>query len=119
MPAATIAAFCARLSHLGVIVREVRSQPRLLRIVAQSVRQHAADQAYLTELNTWSGRHASLTGVPARNTARDDPAATVPGRAFAGGVLAVPDDAETVEDHAVVGGVGDRQRPRAGVAACR
>lgn len=43
VPAATIAAVCARLSHLGVTAREVRSQPRLQRIVAQSVRQHAAD----------------------------------------------------------------------------
>ncbi len=119
--ATTIAAIWARLSHLGVTVREVRSQPRLQRIVTQSVRQHAADHGYLTELNTWSGRHASPTGVPARNTPRDDPAAAVPGRAFASGVLAAPDDAETAEDHTVVlalGTANDRTlaRLRAGEA---
>jgi hypothetical protein len=40
--AVTIGAICARLSHIGVTVREVRSLPRLRRIVALCVRQHRA-----------------------------------------------------------------------------
>jgi hypothetical protein len=52
VPAVTISAICARLSHIGVTVREVWSLPRLRRIVALSVRQHTADHDYLVELNT-------------------------------------------------------------------
>ncbi|MGB5151725.1 MAG: NAD(P)H nitroreductase [Mycobacterium sp.] len=121
VPAATIAAICARLSHLGVTVREVRSQPRLRRIVTQSVQQHAADHAYRTEVNTWRALYACPTGAPARTTPQDDPAAGVAGRGVAGSVLAAPDDPDTAEDHAVVlalGTANDRRlaRLRAGEA---
>ncbi|HUH68271.1 MAG TPA: NAD(P)H nitroreductase [Mycobacterium sp.] len=106
MPAVTIDAICAGLSHIGVTVREVRSLPRLRRIVALSVRQHTADHDYLVELNTWSRRHACSTGVLARNAALTDPAEAIPGRSLAGGVVAGPHGAETGDDNGVVLALG-------------
>lgn len=43
--------------------------------MARAVWQHATDADYLTELTTWSGRYASLAGVPARNSPESDPTA--------------------------------------------
>jgi len=106
VPATAIAAIGARLSHAGVTVREVRSVPRLLGILARSVRRHGADRDYLTELNMWSGRYASPTGVRARNTLRDHGAAPVPERAVAGGVLADPDNAGPGADEAAILALG-------------
>ncbi|MCX2930822.1 NAD(P)H nitroreductase [Mycobacterium sp. CVI_P3] len=61
IPSVAIASICARLSETGVIAREVRSVPRLRRIVAQAIHQHATDPEYLAELEKWTIRASSAT----------------------------------------------------------
>ncbi len=106
VPANHIALLGARAARTGVVLRQIESSPELRHIVAQSVRRHAMDLDYLTELTTWSGRYASLAGVPARNTPEADPTAPLPPRLFAGPKLPQPDDAEPVDDNAVVLALG-------------
>ena len=121
VPDADIALMGARAARAGVMLRQVALLPKLQRIVAQAVRQHAIDHDYLTELATWSGRYASLAGVPARNTPLPDPTAPIPGRRFAGTALAQPPDVSVDEDAAVVLALGTKDdsalaRLRAGEA---
>lgn len=121
VPSGDIAVMGVRVEHHGVIVREVSSLSKLKHIVAQAVRRHAADHDYLAELATWSGRHASATGVPARNTPMSDPAAPLPGRLFAAAALGQPPDTEPADDNAVVLALGTKDdtplaRLRAGEA---
>jgi nitroreductase len=121
VPAADISLMGARAARAGVMLRQVESLPKLQAIVAQSVFQHATDHDYLVELTTWSGRYASLAGVPAHNIPRPDPTAAVPGRIFAGPALAQPPDATSADDGAVVLALGtkddnDLARLRAGEA---
>jgi len=89
-----------------VMLRQLESLPQLQTIVAQAVWQHATDHDYLTELTTWSGRYASVAGVPARNTPGSDPTATLPGRLFAGPALAQPPGAPAEDDNAAVIALG-------------
>ena len=89
--------------------------------VSQAAIRHASDYGYLAELATWSGRYGATAGVPARSTPESDPAATIPGRAFAGAVLAQTAEVDPAEDHAVVIALGtaaddDVSRLRAGEA---
>jgi nitroreductase len=106
VPAADITLMGSRAARGGVMLRQVESLPRLQHIVAQAVFQHATDHDYLTELTTWSGRYASVAGVPARNTPKSDPRAPMPARLFAGPALAQPPDAESGADEAVVLALG-------------
>ncbi|AIL30024.1 MULTISPECIES: Acg family FMN-binding oxidoreductase [Mycobacteriaceae] len=120
VPDADIAMMGARAARAGVMLRQVQRLPELQEIVARAVRQHATDHAYLTELSTWSGRYASLAGVPARNTPRSDPRATLPGRVFAGPMLA-QSGTGPAEDGAAVLALGTKEdnplsRLRAGEA---
>ena len=121
VPRADIALMGARAARAGVMLRQVDTLANLRAIVAKAVRQHAQDHDYLTELATWSGRHGSVAGVPARNTPVSDPTAVIPGRLFAGPALAQPAGATAAEDNAVVLALGtdddDRMaRLRAGEA---
>jgi nitroreductase len=121
VPDVDIAVMGARAAHAGVMLRQVQSLPNLQRIVAEAVFQHAMNHDYLTELTAWSGRHASVTGVPARNTPNWDPRAGTPGRLFAGPALAQPPGIEPNEDGAVVLALGTKDddelaRLRAGEA---
>jgi hypothetical protein len=89
--------------------------------VSQAAIRHASDYGYLAELATWSGRYGATAGVPARSTPESDPAATIPGRAFAGAVLAQTAEVDPAEDNAVVIALGtaaddDVSRLRAGEA---
>lgn len=106
VPDADIALMGARAARAGVSVRQVASLPNLEQIVIQAVRQHTSDHDYLSELSVWSGRYASLAGVPARNTPRPDPTSPIPGRLFAGPALAQPPDAASEDDAAVVLALG-------------
>jgi nitroreductase len=106
VPTADIAVMGARAARAGVMLRQVASLPKLQRIVAQAAWQHATDPDYLTELATWSGRHASAVGVPARSTPRSDSTAVRPGRVFAGVALAEPPDDESADDEAIVLALG-------------
>jgi nitroreductase len=108
VPTNYIALLGARAARTGVMLRQIESLPELQHIVAQSVRQHVADHDYLSELTTWSGRYASLTGVPAHNTPAADPKAPLPPRLFAGPMLEQPVDTEPGEDNAVVLALGTK-----------
>jgi nitroreductase len=121
VPSNYIALMGARAARAGVMLRQIESLPRLQHIVAQAVWRHATDHDYLTELTTWSGRYASLAGVPARNTPESDPAAPVPPRLFAGPALAQPPGTDSVHDNAAVLALGTKDdstlaRLRAGEA---
>ena len=67
------------------------------------------DSDYVRELTTWSGRYASVAGVPAHNTPKADPTAPVPARAFAGPVLPQPRDSASRDDNAVVLALGTKE----------
>jgi nitroreductase len=121
VPAADIGLMSARAARSGVMLRQVQSLPQLQQIVAQAAWQHAMDRDYLSELTTWSGRYASVAGVPAHNTPKPDPAAPLPARFFAGPALAQPKDSESAADNAVVLALGTKDdsllaRLRAGEA---
>jgi nitroreductase len=121
VPDADVALMGARAARGGVMLRQVAHLPKLQHVVAQAVRQHAVDYDYLSELTTWSGRHASLAGVPARNTPSSDPTAPLPGRLFAGPALAQPMDASPDADAGIVLALGTKDdsalsRLRAGEA---
>jgi hypothetical protein len=68
VPDADIALLQARAEQAGVVFRKVDALAKLRATVVKAVRHHAADQDYVTELTTWSGRHGSVAGVPARST---------------------------------------------------
>jgi nitroreductase len=106
VPAADITLIDTRAASAGVMLRRVASLPKLKHIVAQAVWQHATDHDYLTELTAWSGRHASVSGVPARNIPPSDPKSPIPGRVFAGPALAQPPGTESADDAAVVLALG-------------
>ncbi|TFV60918.1 NAD(P)H nitroreductase [Mycobacterium sp. PS03-16] len=117
---ADIALMGARAARGGVSVRRVESLAGLHKAVDVAVRRHLADDAYLRELTTWSGRHDALAGVPAANVPPVDLHAAVPGRVFAGAAPARP-DADGQADNAVVLALGTREddapaRLRAGEA---
>lgn len=119
--AADVALMGSRAARAGVMLRQVDSLPRLQSIVAQAVWRHATDNDYLNELTAWSGRYASVSGVPARNTPPSDPTSPVPGRIFAGPALGQPPDAQPADDKAVVLALGTKDdsklaRLRAGEA---
>lgn len=106
VPAADIAQISARAAGADVMLRQVASLPKLQKIVAQAVWQHATDHDYLTELTAWSGRYASVSGVPARNIPKSDPTSPIPGRLFAGAALEQPPETEAADDGAVVLALG-------------
>jgi nitroreductase len=106
VPAADIALIAARAAGAEVMLRRVASLPKLQEIVARAVWQHATDHDYLTELTAWSGRYASVSGVPARNIPKSDPTSPIPGRLFAGAALEQPPETEAADDGAVVLALG-------------
>jgi nitroreductase len=111
VPVADIALMAARAARNGVTLRQVEDIDKLREIVAQSVLDHL-NHDYLAELTTWSGRYASVAGVPARNTPVSDPNAKIPGRFFAGPSLPMPAGASAAEDNAVVLALGTRTDDR-------
>jgi nitroreductase len=120
VPGGDIALMGSRAARAGVMLRQLDLLPHLTEIVAQSVRKHAADVDYLSELSAWSGRYGSLAGVPAHNTPVPDQHAPLPARVFAGPVLAQSPTA-AAEDNAVLVALGtetddDLARLRAGEA---
>jgi len=121
VPMGDIALMGARAARAGVMLRQIDLLPQLHAIVAESVRKHADDSDYLTELNAWSGRYGSVAGVPARNTPVPDPTAEIPARVFAGPVLVQASQTSPAEDNAVMLALGtetddDLARLRAGEA---
>jgi hypothetical protein len=108
VPPGDIALMGARAARAGVTLRRVEALTDLTSLVAHAAWQHATDYEYLSELATWSGRYGSRAGVPARNTPESDPTAPLPGRVFAGAVLAQTTTANSAEDNAVVVALGTR-----------
>jgi nitroreductase len=106
VPAADITLIGQRAASAGVMLRQVTSLPKLQRIVARAVFEHAMDHDYLAELTTWSGRHGSVAGVPARSTPKSDPTAPIPGRLFPSPALSQPPDTVAADEIAVVLALG-------------
>ncbi len=102
VPIGDIALMAARAARNGVTLRQVDATDKLNKIVAQSVWTHATNHDYLAELTAWSGRYASVAGVPARNTPASDPNAAIPSRVFAAPALAMPAGSSSVDDNAVM-----------------
>ena len=112
VPVGDIALMAARAARNGVTLLEVAASDNLSKIVAQSVWSHAADRDYLAELTAWSGRYASVAGVPARNTPVTDSVAVMPSRRFAGPALAMAPGSSAAEDNAVMLALGTRTDDR-------
>jgi nitroreductase len=111
VPVGDIAWMAARAARNGVTLCQVEDTDKLHKIVAQSVWDHMTHD-YLVELTAWSGRYASVAGVPARNTPKSDPRAKIPSRYFAGPALAMPPGSSAAEDNAVVLALGTRTDDR-------
>ncbi|ORV92477.1 NAD(P)H nitroreductase [Mycobacterium interjectum] len=111
VPVADIALMAARAARNGVTLCQVEDLDKLHKIVAESVAEHL-NRDYLAELTAWSGRYASVAGVPARSTPPSDPAAKIPGRFFAGPTLPMAPDAAPADDSAVVLALGTRTDDR-------
>ncbi len=121
VPYADIALLAARTARTGVKLLRIEDTSNLDTAVKEAAHRHATDAEYLRELTAWTGRHASVAGVPARNIPQPAPAAESPGRLFAGGALAQPPEATPADDNAVVLALGTRDddelaRLRAGEA---
>jgi nitroreductase len=106
VPLGEVALMGARAARAGVVLRRVETSVDFRALLARAVCEHVGDRDYLTELTTWSGRYASIAGVPARSTPESDPAAVVPGRLFAGPALAQPPGVSSDEDGALVLALG-------------
>ncbi|ORA83689.1 NAD(P)H nitroreductase [Mycobacterium malmoense] len=111
VPVGDIALMAARAARNGVTLCQVEDIDKLHKIVAQSVWEHL-NRDYLAELTAWSGRYASVAGVPARSTPVSDPNAKVPGRFFAGPALPMPPESSSADDNAVVLALGTRTDDR-------
>jgi Nitroreductase family len=121
VPLGDIAQMGARAARMGVGMRRMEPSTEFRATLAQSVWQHSQDVEYSHELAIWSGRHASVAGVPASNVPARDPAAALPGRIFAGATLVQPPDTSPESDHGVVLALGTEEddttaRLRAGEA---
>jgi nitroreductase len=118
---ADIALMGARAARMGVSMRRIEPSTDIRAALAQAVWTHATDSEYLGELTVWSGRYASLAGVPARSAPESDPNAPIPGRFFAGTALEQPAEAVPTDDHGALLALGtadddDLARLRAGEA---
>ncbi len=116
-----IALIGARAARLGVVIRRCDIDSRLRSLFADAARSHLADDRYLAELASWSGRYAATSGVPARNTPAPDRTAPLPGRLFAGPALARSAQTSAADDNGVLVALGtlgddDVARLRAGEA---
>jgi nitroreductase len=111
VPVGDIALMAARAARNGVTLCQVDDIDKLHMIVAESVWDHMSHD-YLMELTEWSGRYASIAGVPARNTPKSDPRAKIPSRYFAGPALAMSPGSSPADDNAVVLALGTRSDDR-------
>jgi nitroreductase len=107
VPVGDIALMAARAARTGVTLCQVEDVDKLHKIVSQSIWEHLTHD-YLAELTEWSGRYASVAGVPARNVPASDPNAKIPGRLFAGPALPMPSGSSPADDNAVVLALGTK-----------
>lgn len=106
VPNADVALMGARVARAGVTMRRVDVATDVRAMLASAVHEHVNDADYLTELTMWSGRHAATAGVPARNTPISEPEARVPGRLFAGPMLAQPSGVSVEGDRGILLALG-------------
>ena len=106
VPQGDISMMGARAARAGTMLRRVDALTSLRRLIVEAARRHNTDHEYLTELSTWSGRYASIAGVPARSTPEPDTNAALPARSFAGPGLAQTPDGAAADDNAVVVALG-------------
>lgn len=106
VPHADVVMIGVRLARMGVLLRHVEMTTGMRAIIAEAVWLHAHDGEYLTELTTWSGRYASIAGVPARSTPESDATAALPSRLFAGPMLEQPANATAGDDHGLLLALG-------------
>ena len=106
VPQGDIAIMGARAARAGVMLRRVDALTELRRLIVEAARRHNTDYEYLTELSTWSGRYASIAGVPARSAPVPETDAALPARSFAGPGLAQTPDGVAADDWAVVVALG-------------
>ncbi|MBU8831901.1 Acg family FMN-binding oxidoreductase [Mycolicibacterium goodii] len=106
VPHSDIAMMRARAARAGVMLQRIESLSRLHDIVAESIARHAADDGYLRELATWSGKYAATAGVPARSAPKPDPGAPLSARIFAGSALKQPAGSTAADEWAVVLALG-------------
>lgn len=111
VPVGDIALMAARAARNGVTLCQVEDTDKLHAIVTQSVWDHMTHD-YLAELTAWSGRYASVAGVPAHSTPQSDPHAKIPGRLFAGPTLSMPSGSSAADDNAIVLALGTRNDDR-------
>lgn len=121
VPPGDIVLMGARAARAGVMLRRIDALGHLKRLVAEAAWRHAGDADYQTEIATWSGRHASTAGVPARSIPHADSASAALARSFPGGVLAEAPESDPTRDDATVIALGtvdddDLSRLRAGEA---
>jgi hypothetical protein len=102
----------ARAARSGVMLRQVDAVDKMRTIVAQAVWDHITNTEYLRELTTWTGRYASIAGVPARSTPPSDHTAPIPGRVFAGPGLAQPSGVAPADDGSAILALGTEQDDR-------
>lgn len=101
-----VALMTARAARLGIGLRRVKVNDVLSTALRQAVSQHVHDTEYLAELTVWSGRYASVAGVPARSTPTPDQDAPVPGRIFAGPMLEQPAGTTASDDSGLLLALG-------------
>ncbi|WP_418001621.1 Acg family FMN-binding oxidoreductase [Mycobacterium sp. PDNC021] len=101
-----VALMTARAARLGIGLRRVKLNDVLSTALRQAVSQHVHDREYLTELTMWSGRYASVAGVPARSTPTPDQNAAVPSRIFAGPMLGQPAGTTASDDNGLLLALG-------------
>ncbi len=104
--AGDVALMTARAARLGIGLRRAELDDVLRTALRQAVSQHVQDIDYLTELTVWTGRYASVAGVPARSTPAPDQSAAVPGRIFAGPALDQPAGTTAADDRGALLALG-------------
>ncbi|MGB3335408.1 MAG: nitroreductase family protein [Mycobacterium sp.] len=98
VPREYISVMASLAARSGVLLRQVEHLSRVQGILAEAAELHAASSDYLTELALWSGRHGSLTGVPATSTPAPDPSAAIHARTFSGASLFQAADSTSTDD---------------------
>jgi nitroreductase len=121
VPGGDIVLMGARAARAGVMLRRIDALGHLKRLVTDAAWRHAGDTEYQTEMATWSGRHASTAGVPARSIPYCDSASVTLARSFTGGMLAEQPNPDPPRDNAAVIALGtvdddELSRLRAGEA---
>lgn len=100
VPAGHVALMAARAAQEGVVLYRAEAIFHLERAIEQAAAKHAGDPEYQAELKIWSGRHASLDGVPASSTTVTNGADRIHARSFPDSRLEQPTGVNAQNDAA-------------------